>query len=205
MLKELVLRHPEIPLQPQKRVDLFSSLAHAITNQQLSGRVADVIFNRVRDLFPRRGLRPELLLKIPQGKLRKAGLSWNKIKSMRDLAQRLMDKRIPANPQLFKLTDDVLIEKLSEVYGIGPWTVQMLLIFKLGRADIFPSSDLGVQKGFQKLLRRRMLPKAKHMDLHSQRWKPYRSLAAWYLWRLADEVIVKPVEGTPMWEVGGKH
>jgi len=187
VFKELILRHTDIPLLAQKRIDLFSSLAHAITNQQLSGRVAQVIYNRVRALFPRKQLKPELLLKIPEADLRKAGLSWNKIRSMRDLAQRMIDKRIPANTKLFKLTDDVLIEKLSEVYGIGPWTVQMLLIFKLGRADVFPSSDLGVQKGFQKLLKKRLLPKAKHMDRHSERWKPYRSLAAWYLWRAVDE------------------
>ena len=97
-----------------------------------------------------------------------------------------------------------MIEKLTDVYGIGIWTVQMLLIFKLGRPDVFPSADLGIQKGFQKILKRRSLPNAKHLDLHSVRWKPYRSLAAWYLWRAVDEVIVKPVEGRDMWKVEAK-
>jgi DNA-3-methyladenine glycosylase II len=199
VFRGIIKRHADVPLLPQTRIDLLTSLTHAIVNQQLSGKVATVIFNRVRDLFPRRQLKAALVLKIPEDRLRKAGLSWNKIRSIRDLSQRIIDGRIPASAELFKLTDDALIERLTEVYGIGPWTVQMLLIFKLGRPDVFPANDLGIQKGFQKLHGRRALPKAKHIERHSHRWKPYRTLAAWYLWRAADEVVVKPVKGKPLW------
>ena len=102
-LKDLILKHTDIPLFAQKRVDLFSSLAHAITNQQLSGKVANIIFNRLRDLFPRRHLKPELLLKMKQDKLRAVGLSWNKIRSLRDLAEKMVTKKNSALHRAIKI------------------------------------------------------------------------------------------------------
>jgi len=197
----LIKRHKDVPLLPQARIDLFTSLTHAIVNQQLSGRVAEVIFGRVRNLFPRKQLKAAAMDQISDQQLRNAGLSWNKIKSLRDLAARINGRQLPTSAQLFRLSDDVILERLTEVRGIGPWTVQMLLMFKLGRPDVFPASDLGIQKGFQKLLGRRQLPKAKHLEKHGARWKPYRSLAAWYLWRAVDEVIVKPAAAKTMWKV----
>ena len=202
VLRGILARQPHVPLQARKRVDLFASLTHAIVNQQLSGRVAEVIFGRLRALFPRKRLNPALLVKMSDAKLRKAGLSFNKIKSIKDLARRAIDGRLPSGKELRTLSDEALIERLTDVHGIGPWTVHMLLIFKLGRPDVFPSSDLGVQKGFQKLHGHAGLPTQKALAFHAEKWKPYRTLAAWYCWRAVDEVVVKPVDNGRMWRVG---
>ena len=115
---------------------------------------------------------------MPAPKLRKAGLSRNKILSLKDLAQHVVDRRLPSPAQLKTLSDEAIAEALTQVRGIGPWTVHMLLIFKLGRPNIFPANDLGVQKGFQKLFLKRRLPTAKFLDRYSRRWHPYRTLAA---------------------------
>lgn len=200
-MRLMVERHPEVPLIAAKSVDLFAALAHAIVNQQLSGKVAAVIFARLQALFPRRRLRAETLLTLPEARLRTAGLSWNKIRSLRDLATRMAQGELPKGAALRTLPDDTLMERLTQVHGIGPWTVQMLLIFKLARPDVFPATDLGILKGFQKLHGRRQLPTAKRVARHAERlWKPYRTLAAWYLWRAVDETIVAPVNGAPMWK-----
>jgi len=192
--RQLLKKYPEVPLRRSARVDLFQSLTHAIVNQQLSGRVADVIYERLRNLFPGKRLNPGRMRRLRGSTLRKAGLSWNKIRFLKDLARHLVEGRLPQPSELDALPDEMLMERLTAVNGIGPWTVQMLLIFKLGRPDVFPHADLGVQKGFQRLFGLKERPTAKFILAHSQRWKPYRTLAAWYLWRACEDVEFNPTE-----------
>lgn len=199
--RRVMALHPRVPLKRAARVDLFSSLAHAIVNQQLSGRVADILFARLQGLFPRKRLDPKRLLRMKDARLRKIGLSWNKVRFLKDLARHLVQGRLPTVRELGALSDEILMEKLTAVHGIGPWTVQMLLIFKLGRPDVFPHADLGVQKGFQRLYGLAERPSAKHILEFSHRWKPYRTLAAWYLWRVSDDAQFNPTEtAAVLWE-----
>ena len=199
VFRRVLQKHPNVPLKRLKKVDLFQALAHAIVNQQLSGRVADVIYNRLAALFPGNQLDPKRLLKMRDTRLRGVGLSWNKVRFLKDLARHIVEDRLPTHPEIHALTDEVILEKLTAVHGIGPWTVQMLMIFKLGRPDVFPHADLGVQKGFQKLFRLKEKPTSKFLEEHALRWKPYRTLAAWYLWRVSDHEAFNPVEGDVLW------
>jgi len=199
VLRPVIARFPEVPLEPKARVDLFAALAHAIVNQQLSGRVADVIFARLKSLFPRRRLDPRPMLKLSTPALRKIGLSRAKVIFMKDLARAMSDGRVPKPAELERLSDEEIAERLTEIKGIGPWSVHMLLIFKLGRPDVFPSADLGIQKGFQKLYRKRTRPTPKALDRLSLRWKPYRTLAAWYLWRATDDTVFAPTDDKILW------
>jgi DNA-3-methyladenine glycosylase II len=138
-------------------------------------------------LFPEPdGLTPELLLKMPDETLRSAGLSRNKAASVKDLAAKMLDGTVPPLARLKKMTDEEIIEHLIEVRGVGRWTVEMLLIFRLGRPDVLPVSDLGVRKGFQLTYRSRDLPDAARLYRHGERWRPYRSVASWYMWRAVE-------------------
>jgi DNA-3-methyladenine glycosylase II len=199
VLAPIVARFPEVPLEPKKRVDLFAALSHAIVNQQLSGRVADVIYERLRRLFPGKRLKADYLLKIHGRKLRGIGFSRSKVIFIRDLASAIVENRVPRGEALHRLSDADLMETLTQIKGIGPWSVHMLMMFKLGRPDVFPSADLGIQKGFQKLYRMKKRPTPKHLDKFSQRWKPYRTLAAWYLWRATDVTVFAPTDKNLLW------
>jgi DNA-3-methyladenine glycosylase II len=138
---------------------------------------------------------PQALLDTPDEMLRAAGVSGNKIKAMRDLAARVLDGTVPTHRTILKLKDAEIIERLTQVRGIGAWTVEMLLIFRLGRPDVFPVTDYGVRKGFaltfMRLPKTRAitaddLPTAEVMLRRAKRWSPYRSVAAWYMWRACD-------------------
>ncbi|HTV66328.1 MAG TPA: hypothetical protein VMD98_12025, partial [Bryocella sp.] len=119
-------------------------------------------------------------------RLRSAGLSRNKMLAIRDLAAKTLDGTVPTVKQAHRMSDDELIERLTEVRGIGRWTVEMLLIFRLGRPDVFPVDDYGVRKGFAKMRKLAELPKPKELMAYGERWRPYRSVASWYLWRAAE-------------------
>jgi len=172
----------------------FESLLESILYQQLHGKAAATIHRRVREYFGG-DPSPELLLATPDEPLRAAGVSGNKIKAMRDLAARTLDGTVPTNAAIKKLSDAEIVERLTEVRGIGPWTVEMLLLFRLGRPDVFPVSDYGVRKGFaltfQRLPKTRALvaedlPKPEVLFKRGKRWAPFRSVASWYLWRACD-------------------
>lgn len=164
----------------------FAALAESIVYQQLSGKAAATIFGRVRALFPRGRLDPARLLAMPDDELRGAGLSRGKLASLRDLAERAKDGRVPPLSVLQKMDDDAIVERLTEVRGIGRWTVEMLLIFRLGRPDVLPVADLGVRKGFAKLFSKGRLPDAVELERRAERWRPFRSVASWYMWRAAE-------------------
>ena len=167
---------------------LFAALAEAIVYQQLNGKAAAAIFARVRALFPRahQGLTPQQVLRASDAKLRGAGLSQSKLLALRDLAKKAADGTIPTLAEAHKLADDVIIERLTEVRGIGRWTAEMLLIFRLGRADVLPVDDFGVRQGFAYAFKKRAQPTPKALAKYGQRWAPYRTVASWYLWRAAD-------------------
>ncbi len=165
----------------------FHSLMSAITYQQLSGKAAATILGRVVALFPvEHGPHPELLLGLPEAALRGAGLSRNKVLALKDLAAKVLDGTVPEMHHLKTLSDEEIIERLTEVRGIGRWTVEMLLISTLGRPDVLPVTDLGIRKGLQRTYGMRRLPAYSTVERAGRAWSPYRSIASWYLWRMAD-------------------
>lgn len=169
----------------------FAALTESIVYQQLTGKAAGTIHGRLVSLFkPARRLRPEALLQESDERLRGAGLSRGKVAALRDLAARTLDGTVPTMAQLRKMENEAIIERLTAIRGIGRWTVEMLLIFRLGRPDVLPVTDYGVRKGFARTFRKRKLPTPAQLERYGRRWAPYRSVAAWYLWRACEE---KPV------------
>jgi DNA-3-methyladenine glycosylase II len=187
VMKRLIERVGPFTLAP-KPEDTFEALLEAIVHQQLRTQVAITIHGRVMALFEDAALvTPELLLKIPDALLRGAGLSRNKLAAMRDLAEKCRDGVVPRRAELEKLPDAEIIERLTAVRGIGVWTAQMFLIFRLGRPDVMPSGDFGIRKAFGLLYRKSArLPPPSAVEAHGRLWAPYRTIAGWYLWRSLD-------------------
>ncbi len=173
-------------LQLKHTPSLFAALAEAIVHQQLTGKAAATIFARLCALFPHAGLSPEATLRTSDDSLRAAGLSRPKILALRDLARRTADGELPTLAELHEMEDDDIVTHLTSVRGIGRWTVEMLLIFRLGRPDVLPVDDYGVRKGFAIALKKRDLPSRQDLERRGARWRPYRTVASWYLWRAAE-------------------
>lgn len=175
-------------LRPAELQSPFEALAESIVYQQLTGKAAATILARVVGLFrPRRFPRPQDLLEASDERLRGAGLSRAKTAALKDLAAKTLDGTVPASVRdLEKLSDAEIVERLTAVRGIGPWTVEMLLLFRLARPDVLPATDYGVRKGFAKVRRMRELPAPKELLAYGERWRPYRSVASWYLWRVLN-------------------
>lgn len=178
---------------------LFSALARAIAYQQLSGKAAATIHGRFLQLFPGGEATPGRTIRLSHEQLRSVGLSRAKSLSIRDLAERSLGGQLPTPRQMGSMSDDEIIESLCTVRGIGPWTAQMYLIFNLGRPDVMPSTDLGVQKGVQNIYRMRTLPKPAFVERKTRRLAPYRSVASWYFWRASEAqwaaVLAEPGTG----------
>ena len=191
-MAKLIARSRRYNITPAVSIRPFDALAESIAYQQLSGKAAATIFGRVRALYPKRKwLDPEQLLATPDETLRAAGLSRAKTAALKDLAAKTIDGTVPAGRALIRMSDDEIITRLTAVRGIGRWTVEMLLLFDLGRPDVWPVDDYGVRKGFAKTFRRRKLPTPKELMKFGEKWRPYRSVAAWYFWRALDEPNVK--------------
>ena len=187
-LAQLISRSRRYEIEPNPKVRTFDALAESIAYQQLSGKAAATIWKRVRAIFPKRKfLDPMLVLETPDETLRAAGLSRNKVAALKDLAAKTIDGTVPTPRAMAKMTDDEIVERLIQVRGIGRWTAEMLLLFDLGRPDVWPVHDYGVRKGFAKIFGKRRLPTPKQMAKHGQRFAPYRSALAWYCWRALDE------------------
>ena len=183
----LIARSRRYNITPAVSIRPFDALAESIAYQQLSGKAAATIFGRVRALYPKRKwLDPEQLLATPDETLRAAGLSRAKTAALKDLAAKTIDGTVPAGRALIRMSDDEIITRLTAVRGIGRWTVEMLLLFDLGRPDVWPVDDYGVRKGFAKTFGRRKLPTPKQLMKFGEKWRPYRSVAAWYFWRALD-------------------
>jgi len=187
-MAELIARSRRYDITPSLSVRPFDALAESIAYQQLSGKAAATIWGRVRALFGKRKfLDPKEVLKMPDAKLRAAGLSRSKVAALKDLAAKTIEGVVPKTGRaLEKMSDEEIIERLIQVRGIGRWTVEMLLLFDLGRLDVWPIHDYGVQKGLAKTFRKRKLPTPKQMLKLGKKFAPYRSVAAWYFWRALD-------------------
>ena len=183
----LIARSLPYNVKQTRSIRPFDALAESIAYQQLSGKAAATIFGRVRALYPRREyLDPEKILATPDEAFRAAGLSRNKIAALKDLAAKTIDGTVPSSRAIIRMSDEEIIARLIAVRGIGRWTVEMLLLFDLGRPDVWPIDDYGVRKGFAKTFGRRKLPTPKELMKFGEKWRPYRSVAAWYFWRALD-------------------
>jgi len=187
-MSALIAQSRRYNLVPATSVRPFDALAESIVYQQLNGKAAAAIWNRVRALYPKRKrLDPAKVLATPDETLRAAGLSRAKIAAIKDLAAKTLDGTVPSSRALLRMSDDEIVARLTTVRGIGRWTVEMLLLFDLGRPDVWPVDDFGVRKGFAKTFGKRKLPTPKQLMKHGEKWRPYRSVAAWYFWRAVDE------------------
>jgi DNA-3-methyladenine glycosylase II len=164
----------------------FYSLARAIAHQQLNGTAAESIFGRFVGLYPEALLEAQLVLETPDEKLRSVGLSYAKIASIKDLATKTLEGIVPPHEILHTLADDEIVERITQVRGIGRWTVEMMLMSRLGRPDVLPVDDFGVRNGFRLAYGLRGMPTTRALAEFGARWAPYRSVAAWYLWRAVD-------------------
>ena len=186
-LAALIARSLRYNIKPAPLIRPFDALAESIAYQQLSGKAAATIFGRVRALYPRQKyLDPKKILATSDDSFRAAGLSRSKIAALKDLAAKTIDGTVPSARAITRMSDEEIIVRLTEVRGIGRWTVEMLLLFDLGRLDVWPVDDYGVRKGFAKIFGRRKLPTPKQLMKFGERWRPYRSMAAWYFWRALD-------------------
>lgn len=183
----LVKKHgsPDFSRYFTREHTIFLALLRAIIYQQLSGKAAGAIHSRILALFPDKKPTPELLLKIRAPRLRKAGLSVQKITYVRDLAKKFQDG-IVDEKKFGKMTSQEIIDHLRSVRGIGTWTAQMLLLFTLKRLDILPTGDLGIRKGFQIVYQLKKQPTPQEMERLAKPWRAHASAASWYLWRAAD-------------------
>jgi len=180
LISDLLPFEPEIdPLQSP-----YEALAEAIAYQSISGKAAATIFSRIKALSAAGGVpTPDEMLKLRKGVLRKAGLSGAKILAMKDLARKTLAGIVPSHDEALLLSDQELVERLVSVRGIGAWTVEMFLIFRLGRPDVLPIHDLGVKKGWSVAYGKKHMPRPNELLKFGERWRPYRTVAAWYMWR----------------------
>jgi len=186
-LGELIARAGAFTMRPEPTQSLFAALVESIVYQQLSGKAAATILGRVVALYrPRRFPRPQDILDTATERLRAAGLSAAKAAAVRDLAARTLDGTVPSMARVRRMSDEEIVTRLTAVRGIGRWTVEMLLLFRLGRPDVLPLDDLGVRKGFARAFSRRVLRDPLVLSRRAERWRPYRSVASWYLWRALD-------------------
>lgn len=183
VMKKLISRFGPLEFRPHQQ-DLFAEIVDSIISQQLSGKVARVIYSRFEALFPGKKVVPEFTLTIEDDKIRAIGVSWAKVKYIKDLAQKTLDGTLDLK-SLVKMSDSEVSDHLIQVKGIGPWTAQMILMFSLGRPDVLPLNDLGIQKAFFKEYGVRM-DNFKEMIKIAENWRPYRTIACKYLWKSLD-------------------
>lgn len=187
VMARLIKKVGPCTLKPKSRRSPFQALVQSIVYQQLNGTAASTIFGRLKALFPdRRFPTPEDLRAAPDELLRGAGLSRAKTAAMKDLAEKTISGVVPTSRAIARMNEAEIMERLTAVRGIGPWTVEMLLIFTLGREDVLPATDYGVRKGFALTYGRRELPTPKELLEFGEKWQPHRTTAAWYLWRSLD-------------------
>ena len=182
VLGAIIKRHGACGIKTNRSDDIFAGLVQAIVSQQLSTRAAATIFGRLRALMPDAGTpRPEALLNLSDAELRAVGLSRQKTAYLRDLSAKVVAGEVRTDA-LGAMGDEEIIAELTRIKGIGRWTVEMILIFRLARPDVLPVGDLGIVRAFQKAYRLRKVPDARRMEKIAAAWRPYRSVASWYLW-----------------------
>lgn len=184
-LGELIERVGPCGLGVRRLHSPFESLLRAIVHQQLHGSAAEAIHRRLLSLYGRRP-HPAAVAATPLDRLRAVGLSQAKARAVVDLAEKTVAGVVPGRAALRRLTDESIVERLTAVRGVGRWTVEMLLLFGLGRPDVLPVGDYGVRQGFALAYRKRRLPTPRELQRQGERWRPYRSVASWYLWRAVE-------------------
>src|SRR5438552_3556485 len=186
-LKRLIDETPTFRLEIEETRSPYEALLESIAYQSISGKAAATIFGRIKALGGNgRAPTPAEMLKLRTSVLRKAGLSGAKILAMKDLARKTLAGVVPTLEQAHKMSDEALVERLVSVRGIGVWSVEMFLIFRLGRPDVLPIHDLGVRKGWSITYGKRRMPKPKELLAFGERWRPYRTVASWYMCRPFD-------------------
>jgi DNA-3-methyladenine glycosylase II len=185
---ELIKRVGPPRLDVHRQRSPYEALIRAIAHQQLHGRAAEAILARFSALFPGESFpEPDAVMATAENALRGCGFSAGKIAAIRDICAKTLDGTVPTRRQSHRLSDDALIERLTTIRGVGRWTVEMLLIFTLGRPDVLPVDDFGVREGYRVLHGLDAQPKPKQLGEIGVAWAPYRSLATWYLYRAAEE------------------
>jgi DNA-3-methyladenine glycosylase II len=212
VLRELIAATKAFAIDAEMGQSPYEVLAEAIVYQSISGKAAATIYGRIKALGENgRPPSPEKMLKLPAPKLRKAGLSGAKVRAMKDLAKKTLAGIVPTHEEALGLLDEELVERLVSVRGIGAWTVEMFLIFRLGRPDVLPIHDLGVKKGWSVAYGKKHMPKPQELLKFGERWRPYRTVASWYLWRaferagykVTNKIRPKPVRRKKR-EAGGR-
>jgi 3-methyladenine DNA glycosylase/8-oxoguanine DNA glycosylase len=185
-LARLTERAGPFTMQLRRLHDPFEALARNVVYQQLHGTAAAAIHERVLALFGGGKLRPADVLGASDADLRGAGLSGAKLAALKDLAAKTLDGTVPTLARLRRMSDEEIVERLTQVRGIGRWTVEMLLMFRLGRPDVLPTGDYAVRKGFALTYSLEGMPRPKELESYGERWRPYRSVASWYMWRALE-------------------
>src|SRR3954469_2009847 len=190
VLGRVIKRVGPYTLEPESRRSPFESLVRAVAHQQLHGKAAESILKRFIACFPGRKFpRPADLATVSDEAMRSAGFSRAKVAAIRDIAAKTIEGIVPGPRAIKNMPDEEIIERLTMVRGVGRWTVEMLLIFQLGRPDVLPADDFGVRNGFRRAYGRPEMPKPKELLQHGERWRPFRTTASWYLWRAADDEV----------------
>ena len=186
-LARLIKKVGPCKMKPHSRRTPFIALVTAVTYQQLNGTAARTILKRFLALYPgKRFPTPADVLATPEERMRAAGLSRAKTAAIKDIAGKTIEGIVPGSRAITKLSNEEIIARLTSVRGVGPWTVEMLLMFTLGRLDVLPATDYGVRKGFAVTFGWKDLPTPKELLEYGERWRPHRSTAAWYLWRALE-------------------
>ena len=170
----------------EQKNDYFQSLMRSIVFQQLSGKVANIIYQRLINLFPNNKITPKAVLKLSREDMRQVGLSLQKINYIKNLADYFNTNMFDSN-KVEKMSNEEISEQLIQIKGVGQWTVDMFLMFTLNRLDVMPYSDLGIQKGMKILFNLNELPTKDEMKILSNQWSPYRTIACWYIWKIVDD------------------
>ena len=197
VMRRLIREHGPCALVPEIRRSPFESLVTSVAHQQLNGKAAETILGRFRALFARKRFPTAAqLAEVDDAALRGCGFSFAKIAALRDIAAKTLDGTVPTSRAIRAMPDEEIIARLVQVRGVGRWTVEMLLIFKLGRPDVLPADDFGVRTGFRIAFSREEMPTPKELLAHGEIWRPHATTAAWFLWRAADAAKEKrPVKG----------
>ena len=186
VMKQLIKRSTPFALKPAPLQSPFEALTRAIASQQLHGAAAEAILGRFIMLVPGKAFpEPDDVEQLTDDQIRSTGFSRSKIIALRDLAEKVTHGIVPTPREINTMDDDAIVSRITQVCGIGRWTVEMLLIFKLGRMDVLPVDDFGVRKGFMRAYGCAEMPKPKEIRAHGEKWRPYRTVASWYLWRAA--------------------
>jgi DNA-3-methyladenine glycosylase II len=187
VLARVIKRVGPCPLAPRRGVQPWQTLVRSVAFQQLNGTAAETIFTRFLALFPETKFpTPQQIVAAPDERLRSAGLSRAKTAAIKDIAAKTIAGVVPERRAITKLSDAEIVERLTTIRGVGPWTVEMLLMFTLGRPDVLPATDYGVRSGFALIYGLKELPAPKEILAHGERWRPYRTVASWYMWRAID-------------------